>query len=91
MSTPKVRVGSRGIASISSEYGNALDSSATADAAGNIAGTSSCAPGLSHSDGHDHDGADQHAKRRGLPAVRGSGLAAEDGCTAPSTRPATSR
>ena len=44
MSTPTVRVGSRGIASISSEYGSALDSSATASAAGKIAGENSCAP-----------------------------------------------
>ena len=36
MSTPTVRVGSRGMANVSSEYGNALDSSATAMATGMI-------------------------------------------------------
>ena len=44
ISTPTVRVGKRGIANISREYGSALDSSATPSAAGSIAGEKSCAP-----------------------------------------------
>ena len=44
MSTPKVRVGRRGSANISREYGSALDSNATAQPAGRSAGESSAAP-----------------------------------------------
>lgn len=44
ISTPKVRVGRRVSAYISSEYGNALESSAIAQAVGNSAGDRSAVP-----------------------------------------------
>ena len=74
MSTPNVRVGKRGSANISSEYGSALDSSATAQAVGKTAGESSAAPAWATPMGTMTSAPTNVPSASGCAAVRGPAL-----------------